>query len=434
MKGNPFEFAIRRQDRERLRAFREFTLRRFLEDRLLQTAGALAFTSIFAMVPMIAAVLGILAAFPGFAGWREQLMGWVFANFVPAAGETVQGYITEFAANASRATTIGVLVLFLSALSLMMSIEDAFNRIWRVQVRRSTMARFVVYWTALTLGPLLLIATLAVSSYLLALPFIGDAAASLSLEARILGLLPFLIMAAALTAAYTVIPNRRVRFRHALVGALLAAVLFETSKRGFAMYATGYASYERIYGALAMAPIFIFWVYLAWAIVLFGASFTASLSAFEYRPAARRLRPGHEFAGLLRVLGRLVEAHREGRGLHSSALLRAEPLLTDDLLQRCLGDLHRAGLVQRGEDGEWMVVRDLCRVTLLEIYEQGTWRVPLGAHSALEGLPPTLVALMDGLADEVQGRLDRPLAMLFAEAVPSGDVPAPPADQESGSP
>src|SRR6188768_3816590 len=98
-----------RYDRERIVAFLEFTWQRFVEDRCLQTAGALSFTTVFALVPLTAAILGVLAAFPGFAGWREQLAHWVFQNFVPAAGDTVQGYLTQFADNASQATAVGVL-------------------------------------------------------------------------------------------------------------------------------------------------------------------------------------------------------------------------------------------------------------------------------------------------------------------------------------
>src|SRR6185369_5786586 len=134
-------------DRDKSMALLHFAWCRFIEDRCTQTAGALAYTSIFALVPLTAAILGILAAFPVFAGWRDRLTVWVFTNFVPAAGDTVQGYITEFAATAS-----GILVLFFSAVALMMSIEDAFNRIWRVPNARGHASRFVIYWTALTLG------------------------------------------------------------------------------------------------------------------------------------------------------------------------------------------------------------------------------------------------------------------------------------------
>lgn len=414
-----------RYDRDRTFAFLEFTWQRFVEDRCLQTAGALAYTSVFALVPLTAAVLGILAAFPGFAGWREQITQWVFENFVPAAGSTVQGYITQFAESASKATAVGVLVLLFSAVSLMMSIEDAFNRIWRVQVTRGATARFVIYWTALTLGPLLLVAALAISSYAFALPFIDAAEARFSIKARVLAALPFLIMWAALIAAYVVIPNRSMRIRQAAIGALIAAVLFEAAKRGFALYATKYASYQQVYGALAMVPIFIFWIYLSWAIVLFGASFTASLAAFDYRPAELRPARGQEFTGLLRVLARFVAAQRVGKGLKSEDLRAAEPFLTDDLLQRYLGDLHRAGVIQRGELGEWMVVRDLSGVHLLEIYEEGGYRLPLSADPVDGVVSAAAAARMDDLAARMRKALEMPLAEVFPPDVPSASAPAP---------
>jgi membrane protein len=408
----PAEFARKlRFDREKSLALLRFTWHRFLEDRCMQTAGALAYTSIFALVPLTAAVLGILAAFPVFAGWRDRITGWVFANFVPAAGDTVQSYITEFAANASKATAVGILVLLFSAVALMMSIEDAFNRIWRVQTARPHASRFVIYWTALTLGPLLLAAALAISSYVIALPLIGEAAEQLSLKARVLAVLPFLIVWSALIAAYTVIPNRSVRVRHALVGAFIAAALFEGAKRGFALYATR-ANYAQVYGAIAIVPIFIFWIYLSWAIVLFGASLTASLSAFDYRPASMRLQRGQEFAGLLRVLGRFAAAQREGRGVHSQALCAAEPFLTDDLLQRYIGDLHRVGLIGRSEVGEWVVVRDFASVSLLEIYEEGGYRLPYEASAAADASPPA-ASLLARLASDVRHGLDVPLSEIF---------------------
>lgn len=419
------KFARSLADRERVLGFLRFTWQRFVEDRCLQTSGALAYTSLFALVPLTAAVLGVLAAFPVFAGWRDQLTSWVFENFVPAAGSTVQGYITQFADSASKATAIGVLVLLFSAVSLMMSIEDAFNRIWRVQVARGATSRFVIYWTALTLGPLLLVAALAISSYAFALPFLDAAEAQFSIKARVLAVLPFLIVWIALVAAYVVIPNRTVRIAHAVAGALIAAVLFEAAKRGFALYATKYASYQQIYGALALVPIFIFWIYLSWIIVLFGASLTASLSAFDYRPADRLLPREQEFTGLLRVVARFVEAQREGRGLHSTNLMAGEPYLTDDLLQRYLGDLHRVGLIQRGELGEWLVVRDLAATDLLELYREGGYRLPLEAHAAADGLPPPARELLGRLAGELRGDMAVSLAALFPSQLPSTPSTSP---------
>ena len=417
------QFATRRYDREQTLAFFRFTWERFLEDRCLQTAGALAYTSLFALVPLTAAILGMLAAFPVFAEWKDRLTAFVFQNFVPATGDVVQGYLTEFAANASKATVIGVLVLFFSAIALMMSIEDAFNRIWRVATDRRAASRFVIYWTALSLGPLLLVAALATSSYVVALPLLDAAATEFSLKARVLSVLPFFIMWTALVVGYLVIPNRSVRVRDALVGGLIAAVLFEAARRGFTWYATGLASYQQVYGALAIVPIFIFWIYVSWVIVLLGASITASLSAFDYRPAAMRLLPSQEFAGLIRLIGHLADAHRRGVGLHSDELRAREAYLTDDLLQRYLADLSRVAVIRRTEIGEWILARDLDGVTLLDLYDEGGYRLPvvdvaLPGNDAAE-TPPALRKL----AAALRARLVVPLGDIISEPpVAPGDA------------
>lgn len=412
------KFAMSRQSRERSLAFLEFTWQRFLEDRCLQTAGALAFTTLFALVPLTAAILGILAAFPVFEAWRFRLTAWVFNNFVPAAGDVVQIYLTEFAANASKATAIGVLVLVFSAISLMMSIEDAFNRIWRVTTNRGPASRFVIYWTALSLGPILLVAAVAISSYLIALPFIESAASQFSIRARILSALPFLIVWVALITGFMVVPNRSVRFRDAATGGLIAAILFESAKHAFAWYAGGIATYQQVYGALSIVPIFFLWMYLSWIIVLLGASITASLSAFDYRHAEERIGRDQELAGLLRVLGQLAAAHRDGRGLHSAKLLESEPYLTDDLLQRYLGDLCEMAVIRRSEMGEWILSRDLRGVTLLDLYQEGDYRLPVTPQPLPgEALAEYAESPMHHLAALLRERLHLPLASI---------VPIPP--------
>ena len=397
--------------RERSLAFLEFTWHRFLEDRCLQTAGALAFTTLFALVPLTAAILGILAAFPVFEEWRIRLTSWVFNNFVPATGDVVQAYLTEFATNASKATAIGVLVLVFSAISLMVSVEDAFNRIWRVKNNRGPASRFVIYWTTLSLGPMLLVAALAISSYLVALPFIDAAATQWSIKDRVLSSLPFLIVWIALSTAYTVIPNRLVRFRDALIGSLIAAILFESAKHGFAWYASDMANYQQVYGALSIVPIFFLWLYLSWIIVLFGASITASLSAFDYRHAEDRISADQELAGLLRVIGQLAAAHREGKGLHSEELLRREPYLTDDLLQRYLADLCEVAVIRRTETGEWLLARDLSTISLLDLYRECGYRLPVGSQ-VLPGqsLADSVERPLQDLSMNLRQRLDLPLA------------------------
>lgn len=411
---------------DRLRAFAAFLWQRFLDDRCPRAAGALAYTTLFALVPLTAAVLGILSAFPVFQQWRAQLTDFVFDNFVPSAGKAVQNYLTQFADNASQATVVGVLLLLFSAVSLMMSIEDAFNRIWRVATPRRATARFLMYWTALSLGPLLLVAAMAISSYLFALPLLEKVEAGFELKARLLGVLPFVIVWLALAASYHLIPNRSVRLRDAMVGALFAAIGFEAAKRGFALY-LGNMSYEKVYGALAVIPIFLVWIYVSWLVVLLGASLTAAATAFEYRRPDEQLPPGQEFLGLLCVVQQLLAAQREGRGLHSNALRAALPFLNDDALQGHLAALHGADLARRSESGEWLLSRDPATATLARAYEIGRYRVPLESATALPGGCDPAPELLRRLRGDLGAALAMPLAGIFPAAPRSGTSSASPA-------
>ncbi len=419
-----------RPDRHRAFAFVRFIAQRFIDDRCQQSAGALACTTLFALVPLTAALVGILSGFPAFAEWQDRITGFIFENFVPATGEAVRGYLTQFADNANKATALGVIVLIVSTLMLMLSIEDAFNRIWRVPKSRPVGMRFVVYWSVLSLGPALIVVALAISTYLLALPLLGDVDAVYPVRSSLVGLLPFLIEWSALTAAYWLIPNRRVHVRHALLGALIAALLFETAKRAFAWYVVSGANYQQVYGALAVVPIFILWIYFSWVIVLLGASLTASMTAFDYRPRSRRIKSGEEFRGLVRVIAHFAEAQRRGIGLHSEALREREPFLTDDLVQRFLGDLHQAGMIQRNDSGKWVLTRDLSSVTLYDIYAACDYRLPLG-----DALPVTTDSPSDSEATRLLGAasadakniLTVPLSEIFSAKERSKNVP----DQET---
>lgn len=368
---------LNRFDRDRWRAFFRYLWHRFWDDNCFQYAGALSYTTVFAMVPLTVTVFGILSAFPVFTVWSERLRSYVFTHFVPAAGEAIEGYLTGFAANASSLTGVGILFLIASALLMMYSIEDAFNRIFRVTRPRRPVSRFVVYWTVLSLGPLLVVAGLAVSTYLFAVPLIVEIDRDYGLTSRLLVLVPALVTWMALTLSYAVVPNTEVRWRHAAFGALMATILFELGKRGFALYLTNVPSYQRIYGAFAVLPIFLIWVYLSWNIVLLGASLAAVLSAFRYHPEERKLPTGHEFAAILRLLDALSKAHGEGRGLKLDPLHDLVPGVSDEQLLRFLADLEGLRIVERNSLGVWRIIRDLERVQLADIYEAGRYRVPI---------------------------------------------------------
>ncbi|NII11581.1 YihY family inner membrane protein [Oleiagrimonas sp. C23AA] len=420
-----------RYDRERLRAFGHFVWQRFVDDKCFETAGALSYTTLFALVPLTAVVIGMLTSLPSFTQWTTQVSDFLFRNFVPATGEAVQHYIFEFAGNASKLTGIGGLILFVSALMLISSIEERFNRIWRVSARRSPLSRFLMYWAALTLGPILMVAGLGITSYLMALPFLGPATQGAMLKRYLLGTLPFIVTLIALFSMYRLIPNRRVPWRHAAMGALLGATLFEVAKRAFGAYVQAVPSYEQIYGTLAAVPLFLVWIFFSWVIVLLGASVAASLSAFEYRPQVRELPAGAEFVGLLHVLKHFASAQRCGEGLDEDELRRREPFLTDDLLQRYLDDLQEATLVQRSEDEAWFLVRSLDTSRLADLYEAGRYRLPLdhtGHRELLTSLPRPMRELLQSLSHHLTGTLSAPLNELLPVTDPQGppehcDVP-----------
>jgi len=402
--------------RERLSAFVRFVWRRFRDDRCFEAAGALSFTTVFALVPLSAAVLGIMAAFPVFETWSRQLTDYLFENYIPAAAKVVQEYLTEFAANASRLTVVGGVVLFASALLMMAGVEDTLNRIWRAPGHRRRAARFVAYWTVLTLGPILLAASLGLSSYLFTLPLFDEAERKLGLSQRLLEVLPFLTTWSALTLAFLVVPNAAVRVRNAALGALFATMLFELAKQAFGRYVASSDTYERLYGALSVLPLFLVWIYWSWVSVLLGASLAASLSAFRYVPLALRVTPGLEFAALLRVHARVRMAAACGEPLARGELAAAEPGLSDDQLDRFLRELAAQQLLQLSEAGRWLPLRDPAAVTLRELFEAGNYRWPSAAELArLQASPSLLPELLPWFEQGSRGLapgLDLPLATL----------------------
>ena len=413
-----------RLDRERVRSFSQFLWTRFLDDRCFETAGALAYTTLFALVPLSMVVFGILAAFPVFDAWSAQLTNFVFSNFVPSSARVVEAHLRDFAASTSKLTLTGVAALLVSLILTMYSIEATFNRVWRVPTPRTRLVRLLVYWTLLTLGTLLAVASLAVTSYLFSLPALSGVE-SLSWRERLLTFLPNVVELLAFTCAYWLIPHRSVAFRFALAGGVFATLLFELAKRGFAAYLLGVPSYEQLYGALAVVPIFMLWLYLSWVVVLLGASFAASLSSFRYQPRALQLPPGTELYGYLRLLGRLQAARREGAGLHMADIQQREPMLTDDLLQRMLSGLAGLAIVRRAEDGGWLLSRDLATVSLGELHERRGLRIP-ASDASLPGFDDAIGREATRALDHLRRPLEAPLARSVGSFfTPDTDTPTP---------
>lgn len=256
--------------------FLKHLIQRVNHDRLTVSSGYMAYVTLLSIVPLISVVLSALSIFPSFVATGVEIKSFVLHNFVPASSEVLETYLDEFVANAGKMTAVGVSFLFVVALMLISAIDRCLNYIWRVEKKRAVMVSFSLYWMVLTLGPVLVGTSLGVSSYLGSLNFLNLHGIELWAP-KMLRALPFILTTFAFFGLYTLVPNCRVRSRHAMTGAVLASVLFELSKKGFAIYAVNFPSYELIYGTLAVIPLLFVWVYLSWCIVLLGAEVTATL-------------------------------------------------------------------------------------------------------------------------------------------------------------
>nr|WP_238383581.1 virulence factor BrkB family protein [Colwellia psychrerythraea] len=254
--------------------------RRVRREQIQVVAGYLSYVCLMSLVPLIVVMLSVMTAFPLFAELQQSIEQFVYQNFVPAAGDVVQQYLTGFVANASKMSAVAISFLFLAALLLISSIDNTFNKIWRVTDKRRTITSFAMYWMVLTLGPILVGASIALSSYLVSIVAV-DEYDVLGLSDMFLRMLPLLSSIIAFIILYIAVPNKAVPFRFALSGAIVAGVLFELAKKAFALYITAFPSYQVIYGALATIPIIFLWVYVSWIIVLTGALITVSLQEYE---------------------------------------------------------------------------------------------------------------------------------------------------------
>ena len=329
------------------------TLRqRFREDRLGLTAGSLTFTTLIALVPLVTVMLAVFTAFPIFASFQVALERFFLQSLVPDnIAKPVLGALTQFASKASQVGAVGIVLLGATALALMLTIDRTLNGIWRVRQPRTIGQRVLIYWSALTLGPLVLGVSLSATSY------------AISASRGLVGVMPgtmnvlvnigeFALLATAMAGLFHYVPNTTVRWRHAWAGALFVAVMFEAAKSALGWYVKSMPMYSTVYGAFATVPILLLWIYLSWSIVLLGAVIAAYAPSLQMRVTRRPQTPGYGFELALAMLRALATARRgPERGLSLPAMaeaLRVDPLQLEPVLER----LVQIDWVARLEEGE----------------------------------------------------------------------------------
>lgn len=333
---------------KQIRNLTRFALQRLREVRLPQVAGSLTFTTVLALVPILTIGLAILTAFPLFASFRSSLEAYFAQSLMPKGiSTTILGYLTQFATKATRLSAVGGVLLMLTAVMTMAMIEKTFNQIWQVKRKRPLAKRVVVYWTIVTLGPLLIGSSISFTSYLFsatndvmrATPLVGDILYATT---------SILLTALAYTFLYMAVPNKQVDLRDAVSGALVAAIAFEIAKRLFAVFIKQFPTYTVIYGALAAVPIFLIWIYMSWLITLIGAVIAASLPIVKFERWWHVPTPGSAFEDAMAVLKVLIMARLRDEKAQVSVLdIRRQTRFGIDEIEGLLERMLAVGWVAR---------------------------------------------------------------------------------------
>jgi membrane protein len=350
---------------------------RFREVRLGMTASSLTFTTVLALVPLFTLGLAIFTAFPIFAKVQDQLQRWLIDSLVPESiSRQVLGSLTQFSKKANRLGLVGLIAVVMTSLALLVTIDRTLGQIWRVNRPRPWGQRVLIYWAGLTLGPLLLGGSLAISSYLFT-GYLSDYANWLPVTVRsLLDLVEFGLLAATVTGLYYYLPNTHVDWRHALTGGVAVALGLELAKNLLAFYLAQMPTYSAIYGAFSAVPILLVWIYVAWVVVLLGAVLTASLPEIG-RQAKRPVDgPGWSFRLALETLGLLRDARVNSpqglRLIEMASQLKIEHRHAIRVMD-ALHELGWAGRIEQADaktDSAWVLLIDVSTTPLAPLAEK----------------------------------------------------------------
>lgn len=330
------------------------TLRdRFREDRMGLTASSLTFTTSIALVPFFTVALAVFTAFPMFSKLEGALQGWLIQSLIPDnIARQVLGYLTQFSRQANKLGVAGLAVLLVTAIAMILTIDRTLNGIWRVRKTRPLTQRVLIYWAAITLGPLLLAASLALTSYVLSASrgLVGALPVSLRF---LLDLVQFALVAGGVAALFRYVPNTYVKWAHAWVGGIFVAAGIELAKKALTLYLSEVPTYSLVYGAFATLPILLVWIYVSWVIVLMGAVIAAYLPSLLAGVARRGSAHGWQFQLAIEVLQQLHAAHHSvHKGISASQLaerLQVDVLQLEPVLETLLA-LDWAGQLDEAKD------------------------------------------------------------------------------------
>ncbi len=243
---------------------------KFWKDDCLMYASSLAYTTLLALAPLMAISLSI---FSSFEMSKKTVLNFFFQRLLPnkdLAG-IIEENIESFSSNAASVSVFGVIFLVIFAVWVLSTIEYSFNMIWKVGRSRPLISQFVTYWSSVTFTPILIALSIILAARVQNIVLSEEWAQYTYIQSFTLQAIPYLLTWVAFFLVYKLIPYTTVYFKPALTGAVVATFLFEVAKNAFNFYLTNFATYTAVYGALATIPIFLFWLYLTWVIVLLGS-------------------------------------------------------------------------------------------------------------------------------------------------------------------
>ena len=383
--------------------------RRFKEERCFQLCGSLTFTTMLAIVPLITIMATVMTAFPVFDNVVETLRTYVATNLVPAgSSRLVTVYMQQFAENAARLTALGIVLLAVTAIMLMLTIDRAFNTIWRVKRPRSLIQRVLIYWSVLTIGPMLIGGSLSLTSWLVSQSLgLGKQAPDMLVVVLKLG--PLVLTSVAFGFLYRTVPNRQVTVLDAAVGGIIASFAFEGMKIGFGHFIAHFANYKLVYGTFASLPILLLWIYLSWVVIVFAAVITAVLPYWRSGGVLLKQAPGSQFVSAMEILRMLHRAYLDGYVLNLHQLRMALKLSWEEA-EAILDKLVVAGWVAKLQGNGWVLARDAGAIRVKEIFRAFVF----GRDAADVSEESAIRKLVAGISSTVDGELDFSLRDLFA--------------------
>ncbi|MFV1983728.1 MAG: YihY family inner membrane protein [Thiohalomonadales bacterium] len=341
------------------------TILRFISDQCLQVAAALTFTSLLALVPLLAISVTIIKQVPAAQEFLAVGQEYLFQIFAPDFGNEVKSYLLTFVTKTQNLTTIGIVFIIITALLTLDTIEKTLNRIWDVKKSRKVLVRFSIYFIILTFGPVLIGISLSVSTYLSTTSFFSDTTLNGEVQYYYLALLPLFSTTLAFTILYKIVPNVKVPLFHALFGGIFAALLFEFAKRGFAYFITTVSTYQLIYGALAAIPLTLIWLYVSWLVILIGAEVTASSSDYLNLKNENKLHSGIDLCVAIKLLGD-IGFLTEQEGISLDKIMDNELHIPDDLIIYVLKKLEQHELIKQ-QNNIWQLAREKSSYSIQEL-------------------------------------------------------------------